>query len=56
MDVIRIFSKLTAGQQHNLNRAIRNFLNFHELRGVNANYLNTLRKAIPQDTRVAIAR
>jgi intergrase/recombinase len=51
MDVIRIFSKLTAGQAHNLNRALRNFLNFYELKGVNTDYLNSLRKAIPQDTR-----
>jgi len=51
MDVIRIFSKLTAGQAHNLNRALRNFLNFHELMGVNTGFLSALRKAIPQDTR-----
>ena len=49
MDVVRMFSGLTSGQQHNLNRAVRNFLNFHELKGVNADYLNSLRKAIPKE-------
>jgi intergrase/recombinase len=49
MDVVRIFAKLTQGQQHNLNRALRAFLNFAELKGVDSNYLNSLRKGIPQD-------
>jgi intergrase/recombinase len=49
MDVVRMFSGLTSGQRHNLNRAVRNFLNFHELKGVNADYLNSLRKAIPKE-------
>jgi len=29
-DVVRVFSGLTAGQQHHLNRAIRNLFNFYE--------------------------
>jgi intergrase/recombinase len=49
MDVVRMFSGLTSGQQHNLNRAVRNFLNFHELKGANVDYLNSLRKAIPKE-------
>ena len=51
MDIVRIFSKLTQGQAHNLNRGFRNFLNFQELKGVSPDYLNSLRKAIPRDTR-----
>ena len=49
MDVVRIFAKLTLGQQHNLIRAFRVFLNFVELKGTNINYLNSLKKAIPKD-------
>jgi len=49
MDIIRIFAKLSQGQQHHLNRAMRALLNFAEIKGVNASYLNALRKAIPQD-------
>jgi intergrase/recombinase len=49
MDVVRIFSKLSVGQQHNLSRALRTFLNFAELKGVSVDYLNSLRKAIPKD-------
>ena len=49
MDIVRIFAKLSQGQQHNLNRAMRAFLNFQELKGVAPDYLNALRKAIPQD-------
>jgi intergrase/recombinase len=49
MDIVSIFAKLTQGQQHNLNRAIRALLNFMELKGVDNAYLNALRKAIPQD-------
>ena len=49
MDLMRIFAKLTQGQAHHLNRGIRNLLNFMELKGVNPDYLNALRKAIPQD-------
>jgi intergrase/recombinase len=50
MDVVRIFSKLSQGQQHNLIRALRCFLNFMEVKGVESAYLNSFRKAIPQDT------
>jgi intergrase/recombinase len=49
MDVVRMFSGLTSGQRHNLNRAVRNFLNFHELKGANSDYLKSLRKAIPKE-------
>ncbi len=49
MDIVRIFAKLSQGQQYNLNRAVRNFLNSMELKGVNQDYLSSLSKAIPQD-------
>jgi len=49
MDVVRIFAKLSQGQQHNLNRAIRALFNFLELKGIEKTYLDSLRKAIPQD-------
>jgi hypothetical protein len=49
MDIVRIFAKLSQGQQHHLNRAMRALLNFAEIKGVNAAYLKALRKAIPQD-------
>jgi intergrase/recombinase len=49
MDVVRIFAKLSSGQQHNLSRGLRNFFNFSELKGSDPTYLNTLRKAIPKD-------
>jgi intergrase/recombinase len=50
MDVVKIFAKLTQGQQHNLNRAIRAFLNYQEMKGVEPTLLTALRKAIPQDS------
>ena len=46
---MKIFSPLTLGQQHNLNRALRVLFNFYEVRGVSKDYLNALRKAIPKD-------
>jgi intergrase/recombinase len=46
-----MFSKLSLGQAHNLNRALRSFLNFAELKGYRTEWLNTLRKAIPKDIR-----
>jgi intergrase/recombinase len=49
MDVVKIFSKLTVGQQHNLSRALRAFLNFAELKGVSVEFLDSFRKAIPKD-------
>jgi len=49
MDVVRIFSGLSTGQQHNLNRAIRNLFNFLEAQGFNEAYLDLLRKNIPRD-------
>ena len=49
MDVVRIFSGLSPGQQHNLNRAIRNLFNFLEAQGFNEVYLSLLRKNIPRD-------
>ena len=33
MDVVRVFSGLTAGQQHQLNRGLRNLFNFLEAQG-----------------------
>ncbi len=49
MDIVRIFSPLSRGQRHNLNRAVRLLINFYEIKGFNRDYLNTLRKAIPKD-------
>jgi len=50
MDVIKLFKGLSHGQQHNLNRAVRALFNFYEeAYGVPENYLNALRKAIPQE-------
>ena len=50
MDIIRASSNLTDGQKHNLNRALSALLRFYELKGIDPNYLNALRKAIPRDT------
>jgi len=49
MDILRIFSGLTGGQQHNLSRGIRNLFKFLENMGFNNDYLDTLRKNIPKD-------
>jgi intergrase/recombinase len=49
MDVLTVFSKLTAGQQHNLSRGMRNLFNFLEAQGFSKDYLDTLRKNIPKD-------
>jgi len=49
MDIVRIFSGLTQGQQHNMNRAVRALFNFLEIKGIGAEYLNAFRKAIPAD-------
>ena len=49
MDVLRIFSGLTDGQQHNLSRGIRNLFSFLEAQGFNKDYLDVLRKNIPKD-------
>jgi len=49
MDVIRLFSGLSVGQQHHLNRALRAFFNFLEMMGVEKAWLDGLRKAIPKD-------
>jgi len=49
MDILRVFSGLTPGQQHNLNRGLRNLFNFLEGQGFSEDYLNILRKNIPKD-------
>ena len=49
MDLVRSYASLTDGQLHNLNRALSVLLKFYELKGVNPNYLNALRKALPRD-------
>ncbi len=49
MDVIRLFSGLSIGQQHHLNRALRAFFNFLEITGFSRDWLDRLRKAIPKD-------
>ena len=48
-DVMRMFNGLSAGQQHNLNRAIRAFFNYLEALGYNEGWLNWLKKAVPKD-------
>ncbi|MEM3700666.1 MAG: integrase [Candidatus Bathyarchaeia archaeon] len=48
-DIHKMFSKLTVGQQHNLNRGIRNLLNFMQTQGYPEDYLNLLRKSIPKE-------
>jgi len=49
MDVVRIFSGLTSGQQHNLIHALRALFNFLGAMGVNEAWLDMLRKNIPRD-------
>jgi intergrase/recombinase len=48
-DLLRMFSGLTVGQQHNLNRAIRNLFNFMQAQGYPEGYLNLLRKNLPKE-------
>jgi len=50
MDIIAIYSKLSYGQQHNLNRALAALFKFHEIKGeLPIEFLNSLRKALPRD-------
>ena len=49
MDVLRLFKGLSVGQAHQLNRALRAFLNFLEILGFDEGWLYRLRKAIPKD-------
>ena len=49
MDVIRLFSKLTVGQQHNMIRSVRSLFNFLEVTGWSERWLDAMRKAIPKD-------
>ena len=49
MDVVRVFSALTAGRQHHLNRAVRNVFNFLEAQGYCKDWLDLLRKNIPKE-------
>jgi len=49
MDILRLFSGLSGGQQHNLNRGVRNLFNFLGAQGFDEDYLNLLRKNIPRD-------
>jgi len=50
MDIARIFSPLTHGQKHNLNRALRALLNFLESQGFNTEILTALKRNIPKDS------
>jgi intergrase/recombinase len=50
MDVVKAFHGLTDGQQHNLNRAIRNLFKYVEAQGFNKEYLDVLKKNIPKDS------
>lgn len=49
MDVVRIFSRLTDGQQYNLSRGPRSLFNFLEYQGFDRGYRDVLRKNIPKD-------
>jgi len=52
MDVMKVFSGLTVGQKHHLNRAMRAWLKCLEINKPNREFrefLNALRKAIPKD-------
>jgi len=49
MDIIKICSGLSKGQRHNLNRALSALLRFYELKGYPQEFLDKLRKAIPND-------
>jgi intergrase/recombinase len=49
MDVLGLFSGLTCGQAHNLDRALRNLFNFLEAQGFSKGYLDVLRKNLPRD-------
>ena len=49
MDIVRVSSTLTEGTRHNFSRAVSALLKFYELKGVNPNYLNALRRALPED-------
>jgi intergrase/recombinase len=50
LDVSCVFTGLTPGQAHNLNRAVRAFFRFYEeIAGVDERELSVYRKAIPKD-------
>ena len=49
MDVVEVFSGLTAGQKNNLNRAIRALFNFLGSQGWSKDWLDSLRKNVPGD-------
>jgi len=49
MDVIKLFSGLSAGQRHNLLYSVRNLLNFCEAVGFNPFFIDSLRRALPKD-------
>ncbi|MEM2099146.1 MAG: hypothetical protein QXU99_05330 [Candidatus Bathyarchaeia archaeon] len=49
MDVLKIFSGLTVGQQHNLIRALQNLFSFLRAQGFSRDYLDVLRRNLPRD-------
>jgi len=51
MDVVRLFEGLSAGQKHCLLFSLRNLFNFCELAGFDPAFIDSLRKALPKDTR-----
>jgi len=51
LDVVRLFDGLSAGQKHCLLFSLRNLLNFCELAGFDSAFIDSLRKALPKDTR-----
>ena len=51
MDVVRLFDGLSAGQKHCLLFSLRNLFNFCELVGFDPAFIDSLRKALPKDSR-----
>jgi len=51
LDVVRLFQGLSPGQKHCLLYSLRNLFNYAELVGFKPTFVNSLRKALPKDSR-----
>jgi len=51
LDVVKLFDGLSAGQKHCLLFSLRNLFNFCELAGFDSAFIDSLRKALPKDSR-----
>ena len=51
LDVVKLFNGLSAGQKHCLLFSLRNLFNYCELVGFEPTFIDSLRKALPKDTR-----